>query len=83
MKYEHTSTKLDSAYPAMPPGMSRAPKLPARVQHHYISGRQQTRMEKAYNYIEAIRTKRITDERSINLIARDYQKEFNQIANEH
>lgn len=83
MKYEHTSTKLDSAYPAMPPGMSRAPKLPARVQNHYISGCQQTRMEKARNYIEAIRTKRITNERSINLIARDYKAEFERIANEH
>lgn len=82
MKYEHTSTKLDACYPAMPPGISRAPKLPARVQHHYISGRQQTRMEKARNYIEAIRTKRITDEHAINLIARDYQKEFKQISNE-
>lgn len=63
-------------------GLSRSVRLPARVQHHWITGRQQPRMKKAMNLIEAIRTGRITDEQAINNIARDYQEEFKQIANE-
>jgi len=82
MNIHKTHLLASDVFPDHGKGLSRSVRLPARIQHHWITGRQQPRMKKALNLIEAIRTGRITDEQAINNIARDYKVEFERIANE-